>query len=112
MRVNEHKRCSGNSFKSISILIGGAAGMGIATLESILNSAFKKSGFYVYSTKEFMSRVRGGSNTTLIRISNALVEAPCWEVDISVALDALALEHMQGRCHKETVIFADEAFGT
>lgn len=101
-----------NSSKSISILIGGAAGMGIATLESILNSAFKKSGFYVYSTKEFMSRVRGGSNTTLIRISDVLVEAPCWEVDISVALDALALEHMQGRCHKETVIFADEAFGT
>jgi len=101
-----------NAPKSISILIGGAAGMGIATLESILSSAFKKSGFYVYSTKEFMSRVRGGSNTTLIRISDALVEAPCWEVDISVALDALALKHMQGRCHEGTLIFADEAFGT
>lgn len=107
MTVEQVKRYNG----SISILIGGAAGMGIATLESILNNAFKKSGFYVYSTKEFMSRVRGGSNTTLIRISDTPIEAPCWSVDISIALDALALKHMQGRCYKDTLIFADETFG-
>ncbi|MDD2357379.1 MAG: 2-oxoacid:acceptor oxidoreductase subunit alpha [Thiovulaceae bacterium] len=95
---------------SISILIGGAAGLGIDTLEKILSNAFKASGYYVYSTKEFMSRVRGGSNTTLLRIANFPVQAPCWEVDISVAMDALALEHMKERWHHDTLILADESF--
>lgn len=96
---------------SISILIGGAAGTGIATLERILSDAFKESGFYIFSTKEYMSRVRGGSNTTLIRISDVPLQAPCWEVDISIALDADALKHMQPRWSQKSIIFADEKFG-
>ena len=96
---------------SISILIGGAAGLGLDTLEKILSNAFKASGYYVFTTKEFMSRVRGGSNTTLIRIANFPVQAPCWEVDISVAMDTLALKHMKERWHQGTVILADESFG-
>ncbi|MDT8338298.1 MAG: 2-oxoacid:acceptor oxidoreductase subunit alpha [Sulfurimonas sp.] len=96
---------------SISILIGGAAGTGIATLERVLSDAFKESGFYIFSTKEYMSRVRGGSNTTLIRISDAPMQAPCWEVDISIALDADALKHMQPRWSQKSIIFADETFG-
>ncbi|HUH41603.1 MAG TPA: 2-oxoacid:acceptor oxidoreductase subunit alpha [Sulfurimonas sp.] len=94
---------------TLSILIGGAAGMGIETLEKILSDAFRASGFYVYTTKEFMSRVRGGSNTLLIHISDYLLEAPSWEVDISIALDKLSLEHMSGRWTKETIVLADES---
>lgn len=97
--------------KGISILIGGAAGTGIATLERILSDAFKESGFYTFSTKEYMSRVRGGSNTTLIRISDAPLQAPCWEVDISIALDSDALKHMQPRWNEKSIIFADDRFG-
>jgi len=95
---------------SISILIGGAAGMGIDTLENVLSDTFKASGFFVFSTKEFMSRIRGGSNTVLIRISDYLIEAPSWEVDISIALDSLALEHMSDRWTKDTIVLADENF--
>ncbi|MBU0632188.1 2-oxoacid:acceptor oxidoreductase subunit alpha [bacterium] len=95
---------------SISILIGGAAGLGIDTLEKILSDAFKESGYYVFSTKEFMSRVRGGSNTTLLRVADFPLQAPCWEVDVAIALDALALEHMKHRYKKDTVIFGDESF--
>ena len=110
-KLPEEKTTVGNEDRaSISILIGGAAGLGIETLEKILSGAFKTSGYYVYSTKEFMSRVRGGSNTTLLRIGNFPIQAPCWEVDIAVALDALALEHMQERYTKSTLIFADDSF--
>ncbi|MFA6195443.1 MAG: 2-oxoacid:acceptor oxidoreductase subunit alpha [Sulfurimonas sp.] len=96
--------------QSISILIGGVAGTGIATLEKILSDAFKENGFYIFSTKEYMSRVRGGSNTTLLRISDAPIEAPCWKVDISIALDVLALEHMKERWHENTLVLTDETF--
>jgi len=97
---------------SIAILIGGAAGTGIETLEKILSDAFKRSGYYVFTSKEFMSRVRGGSNTTLIRISDIPLEAPCWEVDLFLAIDAPALEHAKARCSEKTVIVADEAFAS
>lgn len=95
--------------KSISLLIGGAAGKGIKSLESILSHAFKHSGYYVFSTKEYMSRVRGGSNTTLLRISNTPIEAPCWFVDLFVALDNDALSHVAQRLTGKTVILADES---
>jgi 2-oxoglutarate ferredoxin oxidoreductase subunit alpha len=93
---------------SISILIGGAAGTGIKTLENILSTAFKRSGYFVFSTKEYMSRVRGGSNTTLLRISDKPLIAPCWHVDLFIALDADALSHVQERLTDDTIVLADE----
>lgn len=93
---------------SISILIGGSAGTGIRTLENILSAAFKRSGYFVFSTKEYMSRVRGGSNTTLLRISDTPINAPCWYVDLFIALDADALSHVHERLTEETIVLADE----
>ena len=92
---------------TLSILIGGPAGSGIDTIEKILTDALKASGYYVYSTKEYMSRVRGGSNSTLIRISDSPIKAPVWEVNLSIALDEMALEHMQERFTDRTLVLAD-----
>ncbi|HEX5330111.1 2-oxoacid:acceptor oxidoreductase subunit alpha [Sulfuricurvum sp.] len=89
---------------SVSILIGGSAGQGIASIETLLTKGFKRSGFYTFSTKEFMSRVRGGSNTTLIRISNKPINAPDFKVDIFVPLDTNAFFHAQERITKETFV--------
>ena len=110
MTPNENSSVSNHNNVSLSILIGGAAGTGIDTLEKILSDAFKRSGYYIFSTKEFMSRVRGGSNTVLIRISDAPLQAPCWEVDIAIAMDELALEHMHKRWKDTTVVLADQTF--
>lgn len=96
--------------RSLAVLIGGAAGQGIDTLESVLADAFRRSGFYVFASKEFMSRVRGGSNTVLIRVSDTPIEAACWQVDLYIALDKAALAHAAPRFSDKTVILADEAF--
>jgi len=103
-----HKKQEHSNAHSISILIGGAAGTGIMTLENILSDAFKQSGYFVFSTKEYMSRVRGGSNTTLLRISNAPINAPCWNVDLFIALDTDALSHVEERLTDDTIVLADE----
>lgn len=95
--------------QSISILIGGAAGTGIKTLERLLSDTFGRSGYFVFSTSEFMSRIRGGSNTTLLRISNRPIQAPCWYVDLFIALDADALPHAQERLTDQTIVLADES---
>ena len=94
--------------KSIDILIGGAAGAGIKTLENLLSDAFRRSGYFVFSTSEYMSRVRGGSNTTLLRIGNRPWHAPCWHVDLFIALDADALSHVHERLTDDTIVLADE----
>ncbi|MDD2830336.1 MAG: 2-oxoacid:acceptor oxidoreductase subunit alpha [Sulfuricurvum sp.] len=91
---------------SVSVLIGGKAGQGIASIETLLTKGFKRAGFYTFSTKEFMSRVRGGSNTTLIRISKRPVNAPVYKADIFVPLDTNAFYHAQDRITKETFVIA------
>ena len=55
-----------SSRKDVSIVLCGEAGQGIQTVETILVKAIKKSGYNVFSTKEYMSRVRGGENSTEI----------------------------------------------
>lgn len=91
---------------SVSILIGGKAGQGIASIETLLTKGFKRAGFYTFSTKEFMSRIRGGSNTTLIRISNHPVNAPVFKVDIFVPLDTDSYYHAKERISQETFLIA------
>ena len=70
----------------ISIVLCGEAGQGIQTVEKLFTKIVKNSGFNVFSTKEYMSRVRGGSNSTQIRISKKPVDAYIDKIDILIPL--------------------------
>lgn len=50
-----------------NLLIGGAAGQGIDTAAAVLEKALKRSGYHVFTMRDFMSRVRGGHNFTTVR---------------------------------------------
>lgn len=91
----------------LSILIAGAAGSGIKTLEMFLSHAFKESGFFLFSTKEYMSRVRGGSNSTLLSLSQTPVCAPVWKVDICIVLNNDAYRHVAQRLTEDTLVIGD-----
>ena len=54
----------------ISIVLCGQAGQGIQTVEYLLTRIFKLAGYNVFATKEYMSRVRGGLNSTQLRVSS------------------------------------------
>jgi len=47
------------SGEDVSIVLCGEAGQGIQTVEAILVQAVKLGGYNVFSSKEYMSRVRG-----------------------------------------------------
>lgn len=94
--------------KSKAVLICGEAGQGIQTVESLLMGIFKTSGFNVFATKEYMSRVRGGSNSTEIRFSSGRVRAPVNYVDIAVLLDKNAFKHIEDRISEFTIIIGDK----
>lgn len=70
-----------------NILIGGAAGQGIDTTASVLEKAFKKSGYFVYTVRDFMSRVRGGHNFMVIRFGNEEITSHSSKLDGIIALN-------------------------
>ncbi|WP_455140921.1 2-oxoacid:acceptor oxidoreductase subunit alpha [Candidatus Hodarchaeum mangrovi] len=97
-----------DSKNDISIVLCGAAGQGIATVEELLTKILKKSGLYVFSTSEFMSRVRGGTNSTTIRVSSQPVRAYCDRIDILIPLTKEAVGHVKSRITQNTCIIGDE----
>lgn len=93
----------------ISIVICGAAGQGVQTVEQFLVYLFKNSGFHVFATKEYMSRVRGGLNSIEIRVGskNKPVNAFVSRVDLFVPLHKNATKHILHRLTENTFILGD-----
>ena len=96
--------------KDISIVLCGQAGQGIQTVEKILASILKLSGYYIFSTKEFMSRIRGGSNSTEIRVSNEPVNSFVEKIDILIPLSSEAVNHVKWRISEDTVLLGKKEF--
>ncbi|MCK5768619.1 MAG: 2-oxoacid:acceptor oxidoreductase subunit alpha, partial [Candidatus Atribacteria bacterium] len=92
----------------MSLVLCGEAGQGIQTIEGLLTRIFKLAGLNVFATKEYMSRVRGGSNSTQIIISNRKVSAPLNRIDILIPLDKSALPHLRNRIGKDTIILGEK----
>jgi 2-oxoglutarate/2-oxoacid ferredoxin oxidoreductase subunit alpha len=93
----------------ISIVLAGEAGQGIQSIESILTSLVKKSGYHVFATQEFMSRVRGGTNSTEIRISSDHVAAFVDRIDILIPLSRAGIPHLEKRISATTIIIGDKS---
>jgi 2-oxoglutarate ferredoxin oxidoreductase subunit alpha len=92
----------------ISIILCGAAGQGIQTIEHILTRVLKLSGYNVFATKEYMSRIRGGSNSTEIRVSSRKIAAYVDRIDILVPLDKKAIAHLERRISPKTAILGEK----
>jgi 2-oxoglutarate ferredoxin oxidoreductase subunit alpha len=96
--------------KDISIVLCGEAGQGIQTVENILVSILKLSGYFVFSAREFMSRIRGGSNSTEIRVSDEPVNSFVEKINILIPLDEKAVDHVKWRIDKDTIIIGKKDF--
>lgn len=91
----------------ISILITGPAGLGIQTIENLICKIFKRVCFNIFSTKEYMSRVRGGANTTTIIISERKINAFYEDIDILLSLDKNGIGRIKNRIEENTLILGD-----
>ena len=99
---------SGTSKDDLSIVLCGAAGQGIQTIEEMLTHILKQAGQHVFATKEYMSRVRGGCNSTEIRVASWPVGAPVDRIDILVPLNLEAISHLGCRVTDNTVVFGSK----
>ncbi len=70
-----------------NILIGGEAGQGLKTVDNILGKILFREGFNIFSSKDFMSRIRGGHNFMQLRISDEKLYGPDNDLDLLIALN-------------------------
>ena len=95
----------------MNICIGGAAGDGIETMAGILEKTLKRSGYYVYSMRDFMSRIRGGHNFAQVRFSHEPVKAHRDMLDILIAYDEHSYQTHQKRLKKDGLLLCDPELG-
>ncbi len=93
--------------RDISILLTGQAGQGIQTVEKMLAGVLGSAGYHVFATKEYMSRVRGGANSTQIRISGERVRACTDSIDILLVLDENSVGRISGRITENTFVVGE-----
>jgi 2-oxoglutarate ferredoxin oxidoreductase subunit alpha len=90
------------------IVLAGEAGQGIQSIESILAQLLKMSGYNFFSASEFMSRVRGGANSTAIRVSGKRATGFLERIDILLPLHKEALMHLGKRITPDTIVIGEK----
>ncbi len=95
-----------------NILIGGAAGQGIDTTVAILEKLLKKSGYYVYTNRDFMSRVRGGHNFSMIRFGTEIITSHSDRLDGIVALNDETVQLHKNKLNEKGFILCDSSLST
>lgn len=106
-------RSMANLREDVSIVLCGSAGQGVQTVEHILTQTLKLSGYHVFSTEEYMSRIRGGSNSTLIRVSSKRVSAYVDRIDLLIPFSPGAVTHVRQRISPRTVLLGEKkVFGS
>jgi len=96
----------------LSLVLAGEAGQGVQAVEAILTRAFRQEGYHVFAAQEFMSRIRGGSNSTLLRVGTSPVRAWSDGIDLCIVFDEKAISHLGKRLGRETVVLGDGVKGT
>lgn len=91
-----------------NLLIGGAAGQGMETLSHILEKILKKNGLNVFSTKDYMSRVRGGHNFTQVRFGDEKITSHWDDLDGIIALNLETISVHVKRLKRDGFIICDE----
>ncbi len=92
-----------------NILIGGAAGQGIDTTVAILEKLFKRSGFFIFTIRDFMSRIRGGHNFAIIAFGPEPILSHQRPLDGIIALNEETVELHKDALKSDGFIICDNA---
>ncbi len=95
--------------ESLSFVVSGEAGQGLATIEEFLVEGLSKQ-YYVFSSKEVMSRVRGGNNTFELRVSKDPIYGITHKIDYLFLLNDHSFYRLTKRMKDSTVVIGEESF--
>ena len=91
-----------------TILIGGAAGQGIETVVLLLEKTIKRSGYHVFTYKNYMSMVRGGHNFMQVRFSDKPITTYSTKVDMIFAMTEETVDFHIGNLKEDGLVILDE----
>lgn len=92
-----------------NILIGGSAGQGIETLSTLLEKTIQRSGYNLFSNKDYMSRIRGGHNFTQIRFGTEEFNCHRDEIDLLIPFDEASIEEHLKRLGRDGIMLVDKS---
>ena len=92
-----------------NLLIGGAAGQGIDTSTAILEQLLKRAGYFVYTIRDVMSRVRGGHNFSLIRFGPDVIRSHSLKLNGIIALTNETIELHKDELEENGFILCDNS---
>ena len=95
----------------MNLCIGGAAGDGIETMAGILEKTLQRSGYELFSMRDFMSRIRGGHNFAQIRFDTEPVAAHIDALDILIAYDQRSYDEHYRRLKPDGLLLCDPELG-
>ena len=76
----------------LSVMIGGQGGDGTLTVSDLLGRYFRSRGLYVYTSRNVLSRIRGGHADASVRASRDPTSAVKAQVDVLVGFDQQAID--------------------
>lgn len=92
-----------------NLLIGGSAGQGIDTLGVLLEKVLQRSSYYLFSNKDYMSRIRGGHNFSQIRFGTKPIHSHKNELEVIVAFDETTVTEHLSRLKPEGKVLMDQS---
>ncbi len=90
-----------------NLLIGGAAGQGIETSVAVLQKFIKNSGYHIFTVRDFMSRVRGGHNFSLLRFGVDPIYSHSEILDGIIAFDEATIQLHSDKLKSDGFILCD-----
>jgi 2-oxoglutarate ferredoxin oxidoreductase subunit alpha len=99
----------GTELKDLAVLIGGQGGDGTLTVSDLLGRYFRKRGLHVYTSRNVLSRIRGGHADSSIRASREPIAAIRAKVNLLVAFDQESLELGLPELEADGVILFDSS---
>ncbi len=93
----------------LSVMIGGQGGDGTLTVSDLLGRYFRKRGLYVYTSRNVLSRIRGGHADASIRASRDPIAASKALVDLILAFDNEAVEIGKAELTQDGLILYDSS---
>ncbi|MEI6732178.1 MAG: 2-oxoacid:acceptor oxidoreductase family protein [archaeon] len=90
-----------------NIVCGGPAGQGPNFIANLISRGLMDSGFYVFASREYESRIRGGHNYNLITFSDEPIYSNSPDIDILVALDDLSESTHRNELKKNAIIIKE-----
>jgi 2-oxoglutarate/2-oxoacid ferredoxin oxidoreductase subunit alpha len=93
----------------LDLIVTGQAGQGLQVISRTLARMLVRAGYHVFVSQDVMSRIRGGHNFALLRVSTAPVAADGDKAQVLVALDPALVERHIPHLATDAVVVTDAA---